>query len=295
MQIEMESLAVFAESQAKQASFEETILELPITKTVMVYNPASIDSVITTAVIAARGRSGEEVTCLPSSDYLLRDQFERYDWVGVYPSKHTLSKWLKNKSHHGLLKHKPQYEDLFRTVTTVHRDPEVPSSETLLEAFTHKQEYDSNYWRLAFAVSEIEKCQNVSLEDQAFVYANYQHARICIANKIPYEPLFFKEEWFTDYLKQLKTLKMKISEIWNYTVLQIDGKAVRIPVINLGSEVAPWAIKVISCSYNHAVTFEQVRGKTIYTVFSRTAGFREVFEKCLVRQTESLIQFSGEL
>lgn len=295
MQIEMESLAVFAESQAKQASSEETILELPITKTVMVYNPSSIDSVITTAVIAARGRSDEEVTCLPSSDYLLRDQFERYDWVGVYPSKHTLSKWLKNKSHHGLLKHKPQYEDLFRTITTVHRDPEVPSSETLLEAFTHKQEYDSNYWRLAFAVSEIEKCQNVSLEDQAFVYANYQHARICIANKIPYEPLFFKEELLTDYLKQLKTLKMKISEIWNYTVLQIDGKAVRIPVINLGSEVAPWAIKVISCSYNHAVTFEQVRGKTIYTVFSRTAGFREVFEKCLVRQTESLIQFSGEL
>jgi hypothetical protein len=296
MQIEMNEVSQFTmRSKDMAEEIEGEILELPKTRVVNIYDPSSIDSVITTAVITSRLSLADEMTCLPASDYLLRDQFERYNWIGVYPSTKVLSKIFKGKTHHALVKHTPDNHDQFKTIVTVDWNNEVPGSETLLEAFSNQQQYPSIYWQLAFAIKAIENGERVSLEDQAFVYANFQHARICIANKMPFEPIFYTPEMFQDYLKHLKILKLKISEIWNYTEFSLEGKTVRVPLINIGSELAPWAIKLISCSYDQVVTFEHVRGKTIYTVFSRTKGFRQVFEKCLDKRPEVQIMFSGEL
>ena len=278
-----------------EEEIEGEILELPKTRVVNIYDPSSVDSVITTAVIAARLSFADEITCLPASDYLLRDQFERYNWIGVYPSTKVLSKTFKGKAHHALVKHTPDNHDQFKTIVTVDWNNEVPGSETLLEAFSNQQQYPSIYWQLAFAIKAIENGERVSLEDQAFVYANFQHARICIANKMPFEPIFYSNEIYQDYLKHLKILKLKISEIWNYTEFSLERRTIRVPLINIGSELSPWAIKLISCSYEQVVTFEHVRGKTIYTVFSRTKGFRQVFEKCLDKRPEVQIMFSGEL
>ncbi len=296
MQIDLNQLSEFTtRTNEMSEEIEGEILELPKTRVVNVYNPSSVDSTITAAVIAAKQSLIDEIACLSASDYMLRDQFERYNWIGVYPSEKALTKQFKGKSHHALVKHTPSNVDLLDTIVTVDWNSEVPNSQTLLEAYSSQQDHPSTYWQLAFAIKAIENGEHVRLEDQAFVYANFQHARICIANKMPYEPLLYNLEMYQDYLKHLKTLKLKISEIWNYTEIALDGRTLRVPVINIGSEISPWAIKLISCSYNQVVTFEQIRGKTVYTVFSRTKGFRQVFEKCLDKRPEVQIMFSGEL
>lgn len=277
----------------------EDVTDNSAADTVIVYNPANIDSILTAAVIA--NHEGIQ-RAFPAGDYYLNAQFKRYVWVGIDPSKATL-KALKEKEHVGYFQSFPNapikaFSRVVESYTPVFED--CPSTHTLLERVTlpiAPSHHLTVYWALAMAVQKLQACQSdVSLEDQAFVYANLQHARLCLANKMPYEPMAYTDSMEKSYLIHLKMLKVRISQLWNFTEFPLDGKTVRIPIINIGSDLSPWAIKLISCTYDHVVTYEHGRHSTTYTLFSRTPGFRAVFEKYLSKSPNNeRILFSGEL
>lgn len=157
-------------------------------------------------------------------------------------------------------------------------------------------------WYIAKIAAEFELGQKMDLEDQALVWTNYQASLrylmnltseynfagypsgIDIHGKSCYQPMFVKEllaDIIAMYLEELKTLKQQITMMFETSVLNIGGENKVVPLINVDQTQAPFILRLLSHTYDYAVTYVQRRGVNIYTTFSRIAGFDEVLLKAV--------------
>jgi hypothetical protein len=79
----------------------------------------------------------------------------------------------------------------------------------------------------------------------------------------------------------LVDLKHQLGMIFETVPIAINGKHHNVPMINVNQSSSPWLLRLIGNSYDYAVTYEQRRGKSIYSTFSRLAGFDKAIMKQL--------------
>ena len=292
---------------------------------VIIYNPASICSVIAAAHYMNHRQetasSPEFVKAFPAGNKI-QQAADLFIWIGVEPSLSHLKQMAG--THIGYFVNPERGKHLQKAMTTFYPNVDV-ENETWAEVWsmlpdtvfksilgtnfaivnnsdTIEQSIAMPHWYIAKIAAEFEAGHRLDLEDQALVWMNYQASLRYLMNLVSeynftgypsgidihgkpcYQPVFVKEiltNIVDMYRAELKTLKQQITMMFETSVLNIGGEAKVVPLINVDQTQAPFILRLLSHTYDYAVTYVQRRGVNIYTTFSRIAGFDEVLLKAV--------------
>jgi hypothetical protein len=279
----------------------------PVADAVVVYNPVSPDSIITAAIVATKYGIKES---LPAGDRVVKSLYKSFYWVGVEPSKQAMSV-LRDRHHHGFFYNAAQtangqFTSLYLMDRMDHDDDirfDIPYPKLLLSCaiddFKETPLYGV-YWNLANNIDMLEKCnKKMPLLDQAIVFQNVNAAMIALTSGTSYCYIGENDTTLPTFLTFLKTLKIRVSQVWSTTAVQVGKKTIVVPAINIGADLTPWAIKLISCTHADVITYETNKNRMVYTVFSRTSGGKEAIMRYIAAHVTSTKQsdvvFSGEM
>lgn len=287
-----------------------------MSQAIVIYNPASICSVIGAAFIVNHHKRvfNEGDDQLPMKAYPAGHKVP-YDatvniWVGVEPSVIRIKKMAG--------KHIGYFDDTMPRNKKLYEEMNVCSSndadlgEEWLEAFQMlpnsvfktilehnisdtKNDTDGEFkgmpqWYLAKIAAEFEYGHKLTLEDQALVWINYHNSLkylnglnglsdVCEFVRSTSMPA----NVIDNYLNTLRETKQYITMTFETSILSINGVGKPIPLMNVEQTQAPFILRVLSQSYDYAVTYVQRQGVEIYATFSRLAGFDDVVLKSVDR------------
>lgn len=290
---------------------------------IVVYNPASICSVVAAAYYIDHNRKHNEkvLKAYPAGNKIPMDA-DLNIWIGVEPTVQHV-KQMPGK-HLGYFMN-PSRSKQLQKLMTIYYPRHSGTGALWLEAMqmlpdsVFKAVLDNNHavvtdteskeqvnplpqWYIAKIAAEFEAGHNLAIEDQALVWINYQDSLmylneltdtyeftgypsgIGIEGKPIHQPIVAEEilsSIIRNYLDHLRVLKQQITMIFEASILTIGGEAKRVPLINVDQTQAPFILRLLSHSYDYAVTYVQRRGVNIYTTFSRIAGFDEVLLKAV--------------
>lgn len=281
----------------------------------VVYNPASLDSVLATAVIITHFQ--QDAVTIAGGMLASSDMFEEYYWVGVKPSKETFKTYSPAK-HRGIFidtndgregymaRFEKTMEDEFHQIATwndmlPYLKPMWDGLEDMLQPsltaiaailYTNEQTLKS-YWPLVNLLDEFKHNSHMSLHDQSLLYRNVNAAMeiisTCKRPKTPFSPRKFdnfqpvmcvektngETSYLGEYIDFLRDIKSEINDCVEWFTTKIDGKEKTMPVLNMAPERAPWAIRILSAVYKFGVIYDHRNGKSIYTPYSYIAGHTE--------------------
>lgn len=140
---------------------------------------------------------------------------------------------------------------------------------------------------------DFEYGKDMTFNDQALVWYNYTHGLKYLTGAETeyvfkgYSTKFDNPNYsenshdvcFANYRYALRNIKQQLSTIFETVTFIIDGVNVSVPFLNVDQTVSPLMLRVISKSYDYAITYVQRKGINIYSAFSRIAGFDEVLLK----------------
>ncbi len=115
-------------------------------------------------------------------------------------------------------------------------------------------------------------CQ-LSVLDQACVYKNYTAAVETLAHGNEFNFTTADEKDEKIYLDFLKNVKRQISSIFETRAFVLDGHEIQVPTINVNQTLSPWVLKLLSNHYAFAITYEQRQNNSIFSIYSKIAGF----------------------
>lgn len=259
-------------------------------KSIVVYNLAAADSVIAAALLLEPG-----MKAMPASTKVAPEA-DVYNWVGVLPAQDTLTRVFKgvNQGFMASCPGKP-YNQKMRIFTPdnfsfvpgdeFYNDLPVMTDSVFkavsgytgkLNLFIHNEQIQR------FIAGDA----SLTLDEQVWVWKTYYHALSVLNQHATGGDAEFninltvEEKDKTQYLSQMKEIKRQVTRLFEYTTFKLDGRLYRVPLINVNQDLTPWVLRLLSATYDFAVTYEQQREMNVYTVFSRIAGFDE----CIIRQ-----------
>ena len=115
--------------------------------------------------------------------------------------------------------------------------------------------------------------ENLSLRDQATIFKNYNAAVDALAHGGDFGFSLANDEDEKQYIEFLKGVKRQINTMFETSTFVLDGREIQVPTINVNQSLSPWVLKLLSNHYDFAVTYEQRRNNSIFTIFSKFAGF----------------------
>lgn len=255
---------------------------------IFIYNPADIDSTIA-AAYAMNRHGSNNVSAYPASNKVPVVGFMGYVWVGVAPSKQTLKRLGKTVTNVGYFAYREQLELSQRrgfddlnlgdhyhwNYPTDIRLPESVFSATLI-----LDESPGSAWWLAHCIERyMQGDKTLSLHDKATVYMNYVNAVHSLNTGMPFQLMVATDANETAYVSHMRIIQRQLSTLFEYTTIKIDNQYYKVPLVNVNQSMSPWVMKLLSGMHDFAVTYEQRRGTTVYTVFSRIAGFDKIILK----------------
>lgn len=249
----------------------------------VIYNPACIDSVIAAAYLMARM---VEPARAMQAGTKFDNGYDEFHWVGVEPSKRTLSA-LKMRKHYGYFIDAStleagtslMFEAIVDRFTVVNNelmfDSELPPLPKLvLGALMRTQDRLRDLWWIGSLVEQMKLGENQSMEEQAVIYGNYRAALDALGNHA--KPFVLSDLPSPDYPSFIKDVKRQLTSMYETTDVVIGNELYKVPVLNVGAEYSPWFIKLLNQTFSFVVTYEHRRGRTAYSVFSKIAGFDKV-------------------
>lgn len=274
---------------------------------IVIYNPASIDSVIAAACLMTSIFEMDKVA-YPAGNKVPMENCH-YHWVGVepikthtkqFPGKHsgyfagaTENKWLQKFFDTALLPQRPETQAVFDFEDEIIDELKPSILKTLILDYRHQTPGLESIWLFARLVQDFEwGVKDIDVDDQALLWDNYNNALQYLTmggqfSLVTYQKdLVRKEQVKVEYLNFMNNMKHLISMMFETTSIAIDGAYHRCPLINVNQSASPWLLRLISNTYDYGVTYEQRRGQSIYTTFSRIAGFDHVIMKGLAQGGE---------
>lgn len=263
----------------------------------IVYNPASVDSVVASAILA----HGKGIrVAVPCNEKALSLRVDEIHWVGVKPSKRTtgvLSKAEHIGYHYDDSDKSDALKASFSHIEKYEDDSlnfPITLTQVVVDVLSRGHDYDQNYWNLSRVVAGLLYCTNtLNSEELAMLYKNYRHAQECLMENYAYVYQPFHSGDLIQYNGFLKTLKASIGNAWSSVRIVKDSHVVTIPVVNLPSDQTSWAIRLISGSYDNIAVYENISDKSVFTLFSRSGDLRSVIMRNTQRHND--VVFSGEL
>lgn len=280
--------------------------------TCIVYNPASIDSVIAAAF--SQAMSPEMIPAIQSGSLSTSDDYDTYLWVGVKPNREIFD-YLEGKHHIGFFTggtHKGRFfrsaeekmAQRFDTYLTWENTKaevqklalsedypeEVAIPETLLSLVAYfagrNKDCVKNQIFMAFGIAsyihEFESLKHMEIERQEIVYANYASAVRALEQDprlfaAPGKQLHVYQPTFArdreGYMELLSKVKRAITTGAEFRSIMVDDKKRTMPVVNLPPEQSPFAARILSAVYPFGLIYDNRRGKAVYMPYSRIAGF----------------------
>lgn len=259
----------------------------------VIYNLASIDSVIAAAMLMRPGMRAS-----PASNKITPPDVP-VTWVGVMPTMETYKAIFSKISNVAFLSEEtdPRLSKVITVFTSKGQDPyagfdgiegsDLPHmAESVFKAVTLYSGRNNLFFPNLFIQRFMSGDEKMTLEEQTWVWRQYHNALNVLnrhANGGDDEfniELTVTEEDTKAYLAHMKEIKRQITRLYEATSFKIDGKHHRVPLVNINQDLAPWVLRILSNTYDFAVTYEQQRTLNVYTTFSRFAGFDE----CIIRQ-----------
>lgn len=267
---------------------------------IVIYNPASIDSVIAAACVLVSITELDKVA-YPAGNKIPLDNCH-YHWVGVEPLKANTKqftgnhsgyfptdvedKWLKKFFNVESFPQLGEVQTVFAFEDEIIDELRPSILRTLILDYRHAQPGLESLWLFARLTQDFETgVKDMDIEDQALLWHNYNNALTYLTkggqfSLVTYkQDLAFKNTLVSAYNNFMANMKHLISMMFETASIVIDGAFHRVPLINVNQSASPWLLRLISNTYNYGVTYEQRRGQGIYTTFSRIAGFDEVIMK----------------
>jgi hypothetical protein len=263
---------------------------------IVIYNPASIDSVIAAACIMSTLE--QPVEAYPAGNKVPTDN-HHYHWVGVEPLQDKMKTFPGHHSGYFAVETRSKHFEKFFDVDMYPKTSEVqtvfdfedeiidelrPSVlRTLILDYRDACPGLESLWLFARLTQDFEMgVKDIIIEDQALLWDNYNAAlsSLMTGNKFALKTykgdLLLKDKLSTEYLAFMNNMKHQTAMMFETASIVIDKAIHHVPLINVNQSASPWLLRLISNTYNYGVTYEQRRGQGIYTTFSRIAGFDKV-------------------
>ena len=266
----------------------------------IIYNPASIDSTITTAVLV----KALNFTAIRTANThgIMSDPNEIYHWIGVIPSETSIdslpgdhTSYVVNKPWHKLPK-KVKLGSIpsfwLATEAKPEDEKDIPQFDTLMgqlgfyeQSFLGKATAED--WQLlSLYVKEFEEGkQTIPLEEQASVWQFYNAALNVLNGSGDLKPnVDSPAERVKDYLKFLKQVKSRIEKVISIRRIEVQDQETykaKVPVMNINQEITPWALKLARNSYSAAAAFELCGNFSIYSISCQDQPTMEGISKWL--------------
>lgn len=280
-----------------------------INKTIVIfYNLSSIDSVISSAVLYWKminkyGGERSNVIAVAASNrmpVIFEKNFANYFWVGVIPSNDLL-RYLKSQtkdvSHYiyNVDKEKSKYPyinhnnvvwvDQSTSLESLFKEFEEHSTDLCFYKDVHESQYfktllmqvsaNNVNFHLSKLISDFTNNATQSLSEQVTVFKLYNMALETLTRRANFnaDDVEITEVDFEKLKAASLLAKDSLTRLFEYTSFKLNGEYQRLPLINIGQLHQPMAARILMQSYDFFVFYEQQGMQSVYTPYSRIAGF----------------------